>query len=165
VYDEKLLSSSDLDLNQRIQAAGGGILVVPDVIINYAADANLRAFRRHVFADGVWVSYVMKFGKRVWSWRHWVPAAFVLSLVAAFALGAVNRGFLWLGLSIAGLYVAASLAVSLQIAVRERDPRYAFLLPIVFAVRHFVHGIGTLFGLVLVVLPGEHWKGRRGRKA
>ena len=165
VYDEKLLSSSDLDLNQRIQTAGGGILVVPDVIINYAADANLRAFRRHVFADGVWVSYVMKFGKRVWSWRHWVPAAFVLSLVAAFALGAVNRGFLWLGLSIAGLYVAASLAVSLQIAVRERDPRYAFLLPIVFAVRHFVHGIGTLFGLVLVVLPGEHWKGRRGRKA
>jgi len=49
--------------------------------------------------------------------------------------------------------------------VRERDSRYAFLLPIVFAVRHFVHGIGTLFGLVLVALPGEHWKGRRGRKA
>ena len=163
--DEHLLSSSDLDVNQRIHAAGGRILVVPDVIINYAADANLRAFRRHVFADGVWVSYVMKFGKRAWSWRHWVPAAFVLSLVVAFALGAVNRGFLWLGLSIAGLYVAASLAVSLQITVRERDPRYAFLLPIVFAVRHFVHGIGALFGLVLVVLPGEHWKGRRGRKA
>jgi glycosyltransferase involved in cell wall biosynthesis len=165
MYDEKLLSSSDLDLNQRIQAAGGGILVVPDVIINYAADANLRAFRRHVFADGVWVSYVMKFGKRAWSWRHWVPAVFVLSLMVAFALGAVNRGFLWLGLSIAGMYMAASLAVSLQIAVRERDARYAALLPIVFAVRHFVYGIGTLFGLVLVVLPGEYWKGRRGRKA
>jgi succinoglycan biosynthesis protein ExoA len=164
-YDEHLLSSSDLDLNQRIQAAGGGILLVPDVVINYAADANLRTFRRHVFADGVWVSYVLKFGKKAWSWRHWVPAAFVLSLVAAFGLSAVNRGFLWLGVSIAGMYVAASLAVSLQIAVREQDPRFAFLLPIVFAVRHIVHGVGTLFGLVLVALPGEHWKGRRGRKA
>ncbi len=164
LYDEKLLSSSDLDLNQRIQAAGGGILVVPDVVISYMADANLRALRRHVFADGVWVSYVLKFGKRAFSWRHWVPAVFVLSLVAAFALGAVNRGFLWLGLSIAGVYVAASLVVSVQIAARERKPRYALLLPVVFAVRHFVHGIGTLFGLVLVALPGEHWKGRRSRK-
>jgi len=160
-YDEHLLSSSDLDLNQRIQAAGGGILLVPDVVINYAADANLRALRRHVFADGVWVSYVMKFGKKAWSWRHWVPGAFVLSLLASLSLALVHRAFLWLGLGIAGVYAAASLAVSLQIAVREREPRYAFLVPIVFAVRHFVHGMGTLFGLVLVALPGEHWKGRR----
>jgi glycosyltransferase involved in cell wall biosynthesis len=165
LYDEKLLSSSDLDLNQRIQAAGGKILLVPDVVIRYGADGTLRAFRRHVFADGVWVSYVMKFGKKAWSWRHWVPGAFVLSLLVSLALAAAYPALLWLGLGIAAMYAAASLAVSFQIAVREGDLRYAFLLPIVFAVRHFVHGIGTLFGLVLVVLPGEHWKGRRGRKA
>lgn len=165
MFDEHLLSSSDLDLNQRIQAAGGGILVVPDVVIDYAADANLRAFGRHIFADGVWISYVLKFGKRAWSWRHWVPCAFVLSMLCSFALALVNPAFLWLGLGIASVYAAASLAVSLQIAVRERDPWVAFLLPIVFAVRHLVHGAGTLFGLVLVALPGEHWKGRRGRQA
>lgn len=162
MYDEKLLSSSDLDVNQRIQAAGGRILVVPDIVVNYAADGDLRTLRRHVFADGVWVSYVMKFGKRAWSWRHWVPALFVLSLLAALALGVVSRLFLWLGLGVAGVYAAASLAVSLQIAVRERELRYAFLLPVVYAVRHFVFGAGTLFGLFLVALPGEHWKGRRG---
>jgi len=165
MYDENLLSSSDLDLNQRIQAAGGRILVVPDVIVNYTADANLRAFRRHVFADGVWVSYVMKFGKRAWSWRHWVPAAFVLGLEGALALGAMNRWFLWMGLGVAVVYAAVSLAVSLQIAIREREPRYVLLLPVVFAVRHFVFGIGTLFGLLLVIVPGEHWKSRRGMKA
>ncbi len=163
--DEQLLSSSDLDVNQRIQAAGGRILVVPDVVVNYVADADLRALRRHVFADGVWISYVMKFGKRAWSWRHWVPAALVLSLGGALALGAVSRVFLWMGLGVAGLYAAASLAASLQIAIREREPRYAMLLPVVFAVRHLVHGMGTVFGLLLVILPGEHWKGRRGMKA
>jgi len=164
MYDEKLLSSSDLDLNQRIKAAGGGILVAPDVVINYAADGNLRAFRRHVFADGVWVSYVMKFGKRAFSWRHLVPAAFVLGLTGALTLGATNRWFLWIGLGVAGLYVAVSLGVSLQIAIREREARYALLLPVVFALRHFVHGIGTLFGLLLVILPGERWKSRRRMK-
>src|SRR5713101_1224645 len=163
MFDRRLLSSSDLDLNQRIRAAGGRILVVPDIVIDYAADATLASFRRHVFADGVWVSYVLKFGKKVWSWRHWVPAVLLLSLLAAFALGPVSRGCLWLGLGIAAMYAAASFAVSIQIAFRERDPRYAFLLPIVFALRHFVHGLGTLYGLFLVVLPGEHWKGRRGR--
>jgi glycosyltransferase involved in cell wall biosynthesis len=165
MYDEKLLSSSDLDLNQRIQAAGGRILVAPDVVVNYVADADLLALRRHVFADGVWISYVMKFGKRAFSWRHWVPAALVLGLAGAFALGSVNRVFLWIGMGVAATYAAVSIAVSVQIAARERDARYALLLPVVFGVRHFVHGIGTLFGLLLVVLPGEHWKSRRGMKA
>jgi hypothetical protein len=45
--------------------------------------------------------------------------------------------------------------------VRERDARLAFLLPVVFAVRHFVHGAGTPFGLLLVALPGDRWKRRR----
>jgi glycosyltransferase involved in cell wall biosynthesis len=161
MYDEKLLSSSDLDVNQRIQAAGGRILVMPDIVVNYAADGNLQALRQHVFADGVWVSYVMKFGKQAWSWRHWVPAVFVLGLFGALTLGAASRVLLWIGLGIAGVYAAASLGVSVQIAVREREAGYAFLLPLVFAVRHFVFGVGTLFGLVLVLLPGEHWKGRR----
>jgi len=165
LFDERLLSSSDLDLNLRIRKTGGRILLVPEIEVQYFADATLGSFLRHNFADGVWISYVMKFGKKAWSWRHWVPAAFVLSLVAAFALSAVNHRFLWLGLGIAAVYAAVNVVVSLQMAVRERDPHYAFLLPIVFAVRHFVHGTGTLYGLILVILPGEHWKGRRGRKA
>jgi succinoglycan biosynthesis protein ExoA len=164
LFDERLLSSSDLDLNQRIQAVGGRILLMPDVIINYVADANLPAFRRHVFADGVWISYAMKFGKKAWSWRHWVPCAFVLGLLGSLALSALHPAFLWLGLGVAGVYAVASLVVSAQIAVRERDARLAFLLPVVFGARHFVHGAGTLFGLLLAVLPGEHWKGRRSRK-
>jgi glycosyltransferase involved in cell wall biosynthesis len=164
LFDERLLSSSDLDMNLRIRAAGGGVLIVPDVAINYAADANLRTFRRHVFADGVWVSYVLKFGKKAWSWRHWVPGAFVLALLILIGLAAVQRAFLWLGLSVAGVYATVNLAVSLQIAVRERDAQLAFLLPIVFTVRHIAHGVGTLFGLVLVACPGLRWKGRRSMR-
>jgi glycosyltransferase involved in cell wall biosynthesis len=165
LFDERLLSSSDLDLNLRIRTAGGRILLVPEIVVQYFADATLVAFLKHNFADGVWISYVMKFGKRAWSWRHWVPALFVLSLAWAFALGGANRWFLWMGALIAGLYAAVSFAVSLQIATREREPWFALLLPVVFAVRHFMHGMGTLFGLLLVILPGEHWKGRRGMKA
>ena len=67
-------------------------------------------------------------------------------------------------MGIAGVYAATNLLVSLLIAFRERDMRFAFLcFPIVFVVRHLVHGIGTLYGLLLVLIPGDHWKGRRSR--
>jgi len=72
--------------------------------------------------------------------------------------------FLWMGMGAAAVYAAVSLAVSLQIAAREREPRFMALLPVVFAVRHFVHGIGTLFWLLLVILPGDTGS-RRGMKA
>jgi succinoglycan biosynthesis protein ExoA len=161
LFDERLRASSDMDMNNRIRAAGGRILLVPQIVVNYYADPTLKKFWKHNFADGVWTSYVMKFGSQAWSWRHWVPLAFVLSLLGSFALAAFFPVLLWLGLGIAGLYAATSLAASLQIALRERDFTQFLQLPGVFAVRHFAHGAGALFGLVLLALPGVQWKGRR----
>ncbi len=164
LFDERLKGGSDMDMNMRIRAAGGRILLVPEIVVNYGADPTLKKSWKHNFADGVWTSYVMKFGSRASSWRHWVPAAFILSLLVSFALSAVWPFVLWAGLGIAGIYATTSLAVSAQIAIREKNAKQVFLLPAVFATRHVAHGLGTLFGLVLAVLPGQHWKGRRGLK-
>jgi glycosyltransferase involved in cell wall biosynthesis len=161
LFDERLKSSSDMDMNMRIRAAGGRILLVPEIMVNYYADSTLRAFRKHNFADGVWATYVLKFGSKGWSWRHWVPLAFVLSLLVSFALSPFVHPFLWASLSIAAVYLATSLVVSLQIAIRAKDFLQLLLLPGVFAVRHVAHGAGALFGLVLIALPGVQWKGRR----
>jgi glycosyltransferase involved in cell wall biosynthesis len=164
LFDERLSGGSDMDMNIRIRAAGGRILLVPQIVVNYYADPTLKKFWKHNFADGIWTSYVMKFGRKAWSWRHWIPLVFVLSLLGSLALAAFFPVLLWLGLGIAGLYAATSLAVSLQITLRERDFTQLLLLPGVFAVRHFAHGAGALFGLVLLAVPGVQWKGRRGLK-
>ena len=164
LFDERLKGGSDMDLNIRIRAAGGRILLVPQIVINYSADPTLKKCWNHNFADGVWTSYVMKFGRKASSWRHWVPAIFILGLLASFVLSTAWPFLVWAGLGIAGIYAFASLAVSAQIAFRENDSKQFFLLPGVFAIRHVAHGLGALFGLVLAVLPGERWKGRRGLK-
>ncbi len=161
LFDERLVSSSDMDINRRIQAGGGRILLVPEIVVNYHADPTLKKFRKHNFADGVWVTYVVKFGSKAYSWRHWIPLGFLLSLVISFGLSAFVRPFLWLGLSIAVIYLVTSLIVSLQIALRAKDSLQLFLLPWVFAVRHFVYGVGSLFGLFLAIIPGARWRGRR----
>jgi hypothetical protein len=160
-FDERLLGSSDMDFNRRVLAAGGRILLVPEIVIRYFADATLAGFWRHNFADGVWASYVLKFGRRAFCLRHWIPLMFVASLVGSVVLSFVWYAVIWLLLAIAGAYVAADLGASAAIAIREREPAYMLLLPGIFAVRHFAHGLGALLGLLLVAAPGEHWKGRR----
>lgn len=165
LFNEDLRRSSDMDMNMRIRAAGGRILLVPEIVVNYYGDPNLKAFWRHNFADGVWATYVLKFGSKAWSWRHWAPLGFLLALVGLFALSPMVSWFLWLGLVLAGVYLLVSVMASLQIALREKSLKLFFLLPVVFAIRHFAHGLGAALGLVLVVLPGQLWKGSRGAQA
>ena len=164
LFNENLAGSSDLDFNKRLRAAGGKILLVPDIVINYYADPDLNSFWRHNLADGVWATYVLKFRSKAFSWRHWIPLAFVSSLIGSLALAVVWPPARWLGLAIGGSYGLVNIGVSTAITMRERDARYLWTLPIVFAIRHCAHGLGALLGLVLVLLPGRHWKGRRGVK-
>lgn len=164
-FDERLLSSSDMDMNMRIRAAGGRILLVPEIVVNYYADSNLRAFWRHNFADGVWATYVLKFRSKGWSWRHWVPLGFVLSVLLPLVASLVYPKLLWLSALAAVGYVITSVLVSVQIWRRQKDPSLLFLLPLIFGIRHIAHGLGALLGVGLVIFPGYHWKSRRGLRA
>jgi glycosyltransferase involved in cell wall biosynthesis len=160
MFDERLLGSSDLDLNRRLRIAGGKILLVPDVVVRYFADATWPAFWRHNFADGFWVTYVLKFGSKAWSWRHWIPFALVASLVVTLALSFFRHGFIWIFLAILSSYTVANIGASAKMAVRKRKGELLLLLPGTFAGRHFAFGAGTSFGLLLLLLPGVRWRGR-----
>jgi glycosyltransferase involved in cell wall biosynthesis len=160
MFDERLLGSSDLDLNRRLRIAGGRILLVPDVVVRYFADATWPAFWRHNFADGFWVTYVLKFGSKAWSWRHWIPFALVASLAVTLALSFFRHGFIWIFLAILSSYTVANIGASAKMAVRKRKGELLLLLPGTFAGRHFAFGAGTSFGLLLLLLPGVRWRGR-----
>lgn len=161
-WNENLAGSSDMDLNARLKEAGGRILLDPEIQINYYADANFRSYWKHNFADGVWATYVLKFRSKAWAWRHWVPMVFLLSLLGSTVLALYSPIFGKLFVAILGCYVLASLAASVQISAREKNMNYLLVLPLTFGIRHFAHGIGALYGAILLALPGEHWKGRRG---
>ena len=163
-WNERLAGSSDMDLNARLIAAGGRILLDPGILINYYADSNFRAYWKHNFADGVWATYVLKFRSRAWAWRHWVPMAFLLSLLASAGLALVSPIFGLVFMAILACYVLVNLAATIQISFREKSMQHLLHLPLAFGIRHFAHGIGALYGALLLVLPGEHWKGRRGAK-
>jgi hypothetical protein len=160
-WNENLAGSSDLDFNARLRGVGGRILLVPDIVVRYYADSDLRGFWWHNFADGVWATYVLKFGSKAWSWRHWMPLAFVTGTSVVGVSSAIRPALVRPFLTIVGSYLVLTVAFSLQVALRDRRPALAPILPVVFAIRHVAHGLGALWGLILLLLPGARWKGRR----
>lgn len=161
-WNEKLAGSSDMDLNVRLTGGGGRILLDPDIKVDYYADSNFRSYWKHNFADGLWATYVLKFRSKAWAWRHWIPMVFLLSLLGSAALALYWPLLGKLFLAILACYATFNLATAVQISVREKNIKYLVFLPLAFGIRHFAHGIGALYGVLLLVLPGNHWKGRRG---
>jgi cellulose synthase/poly-beta-1,6-N-acetylglucosamine synthase-like glycosyltransferase len=152
LYDENIARTEDLTLNARIRRAGGGILFVPEIVSYYYSRSDLLSFWRHNFDNGIWAILPMRYtGVPPVSPRHLAPMAWVTLLIALGALSffspAARQVWLWS----AGGYALVSLLVSAAIAVRERDVRYALVMPVVFAALHLSYGLGSLVGLAKVV--------------
>lgn len=148
LYDEKMIRSQDLEFNLRLKKAGGKILLAPDIIGYYYPRPNLRAFLKQNLIDGSWISYPLKFGKVVFSLRHVIPLLFVLGLLGLIVLSFFFHLFLWLLVFVLGLYLLLSIFFSLKISIKEKDIRFLFLMPLVFTIRHFGYGFGSIWGLI-----------------
>lgn len=134
-FDERLIRSQDIEFNKRLKNAGGKIFLFPDIVTYYHPQSTLFGFLKHNFEDGVWTTYPLKFGIKIFSFRHLIPLFFVLSLPLT----------IW-------PYIIFALFFSVKIAFREKDFRYLFLMPVAFACRHFGYGLGSIFGLIKVLI-------------
>ena len=131
LFNENLKRSQDIEFNLRLKRAGGKILLVPDIISYYYPKSNLEDFFLHNFEDGTWAVLPLKFVKTPLKLRHYIPLIFVLTLPLS----------IW-------PYIPISLFFSAQIAFCEKDPRLFFVMPLIFATRHFGYGLGSIFGLI-----------------
>jgi GT2 family glycosyltransferase len=134
LFNEKLLRSQDLEFNLRLKKAGGKILLFPDIVAYYYPQSNFKNFFLHNFQDGIWAILSFKLAKTPFKLRHYIPLIFVLILPISILP-----------------YILLSLFFSAQIAFSEKDPRLFFVMPLVFAARHFGYGLGSIWGLVKII--------------
>ncbi|MCD6177874.1 glycosyltransferase family 2 protein [bacterium] len=133
LYDERMMQSEDVELNQRIKKNGGKIFIFPDIVAYYyPSSSNLIDFIIHNFSDGVWVTYPLKFKIKIFSLRHLIPLFFVVAIILFPPLLA--------------LYFFVGLGFSLEIAIREREWGFLLSMPLVFFSRHFFYGLGSIWG-------------------
>ena len=135
LFNENLKRSQDMEFNLRLRKASGKILLAPDIVSYYYPKSNLKDFFFHNIEDGIWVIYPLKFVKMLFKLRHYIPLIFVLTLPLS----------IW-------LYILVSLFFSAQIAFREKDIRYFFVMPAVFATRHIGYGLGSVWGLIKLII-------------
>ena len=145
LFDENLARSYDYDFNLRVRKTGRGILLIPDAVIYYYARSTLAEFCKTNFVNGLYVTYPLRFGKRLFSFRHLVPLGFVVGLFTSVALALVWQGGLWMLGGIGGAYVLANVAASAKVAGKARDVRYLVAMPMIFAGAHLSYGLGSLW--------------------
>jgi len=145
-FNERLIRSQDIEFNQRLRKSGGKILLVPDIKVYYCPQSTFKDFLKHNFNDGVWTVYPLKFGIKIFSWRHLIPLFFVLGLII---LSEISFS---LFLFVIFFYFLASIFFSFFVAIKEKNPGLLIVLPIVFANRHFGYGFGSIWGLIKTMI-------------
>jgi len=156
LFNENLESTQDMDFNLRLKRAGGKTLLIPDAIVYYYARSSFKAFCKNNFRNGIWAIYPFKFVSHMpVSWRHLVPLVFVLSLISSVILLFFFPIFLWVFLFIGSSYFLVNIFSSNKIAIKEKDPRFLFLMPLIFATFHIGYGLGSTWGAIKLLLPAK----------
>jgi glycosyltransferase involved in cell wall biosynthesis len=152
LFDERMAQIEDFELNSRLRKAGGKILLAPDIVAYYyPSSSDIFSFFEHNFTDGFWTTYPIRFGFHSFSLRHLIPLVFVLSISLTFLAGIL---FLWSRILFDLIFISYlffGLIFSFPIALKN-GWKYLFLMPIVFMVRHVGYGLGSLWGLIKLLM-------------
>ncbi|MEU4692646.1 glycosyltransferase family 2 protein [Actinoplanes sp. NPDC023714] len=147
LFDEQLTRAQDREFNQRLRAAGGNILLLPEITCTYYARSDLREFCSWTFEAGYWPFKASRMvGRWIGSWRNVVPMGFVVALAAGAAAAPVSRTARRATGAVAAAYGLTALTFAARLARRHRDPGLAAAMPAVFLATHVIYGVGSLKG-------------------
>lgn len=147
LYNEQLVRCQDIELNKRIAYAGGSIYMVPSIHCTYIPRDNYKAFARNRYLTGFWViktCFITKTTKNL-GLRHFIPAAFVLSLLIPLLLG-----FIWWPLALISPFIAllySTIMLVHSIQIKNSKTNIASLFKAFWCI-HASYGWGSLKALV-----------------
>jgi glycosyltransferase involved in cell wall biosynthesis len=143
-FDEELTRGQDVELNARILAAGGRILLLPDIVSRYHARRTLNQLGRMLYQYGYFKPLIARKSRRLLTVRQLVPPGFVLALLGALVL------LRWTAVPFAAItfpYLALLLGGAMMTGPR-RGWGCALRLLIVLPVMHAGYGVGYLRGIL-----------------
>jgi len=157
LIDEELFRDQDEEFNYRLIKRGGKIYYTPEIKSYLHTRSSLKKLWRQHLQYGYWKVRVFQKTLMPVSWRHLVPAAFVISLIGSSIWAIWSPWGLYALGTISGSYLTASLLFSLMISAKN-GWRYLLLLPLAFSTIHFSYGLGFLKGLWDFVILRRHLK-------
>ena len=145
-YDEELIRNQDEELNYRIVKNGGKIWIDPSIkSVYYVRNSIIKLFSQYYYYGFYKVRVIQKI-KSIFSFRHLIPAVFVLTLISFIVIGIFQR-IIWPTLFLGALYLFVNITFSIYESVKH-GVKSLILLPIIYFIMHFSYGLGFLVGLV-----------------
>ena len=152
-FDESLIRNQDDELNARLRAVGGRIVLDPAIRVQYIPRGSFRGVFRQYSEYGFWKVPVMLKHRSVLSLRSLAPAVFVASLAGLAALAPRNSTALKVLAAELGAYGALAVVFGAS-SVKARGDEWR-LVPrttAVFPAFHVGYGIGMLRGWLRAAL-------------
>ena len=154
-YDERLLRNQDNDLNQKLRSMGYTVWCTWKTQCHYSPKSTVKGLLSYAFGNGFWNALTFWINRDAMAARHFIPLAFVLSLLASVLLAAAaamvpSHHVLAMALPLTlclGLHLVVGALAAMHVSIRERSLG-AWLLPPVFVAFHVAYGCGTLVGFV-----------------
>lgn len=146
-YDERLIRNHDIELSKRLIAHGKRIYLVPSAQCTYFARETFAGLAANNYRNGLWNLLTVRITRcfRSLSLRHFIPLAFLLSLVLPLLLALLFHPFVWLSVLSAVAYMMAVGAVCIKTSVTRR--LNVFYLLAAFPVLHLSYAAGSLVGM------------------
>lgn len=153
LFNESLARCEDKEFNHRIRMGGGRIYMSKDIKTFYNNRETIRDIAKQSHHNGLWNMFTLVLSPGSVSIRHFVPLAFVSSLIGigAAALGGFFtstglRSFVWVLAMELGLYFILNVFFAIRL-VQKTGYLNLFLLPLIFITMHVSYGIGSLEGI------------------
>ena len=158
LFDESVPSSEDLELSQKLITNGKKIMMIPGVTAVLFSRSTLSRLSRQMFDNGRCVTKENKSSISFYKLRHYVPLMFTsyilsLLLIIVFLFPLVPlilKLIILLPLAIYTILIASQGLVS---SIKQKNPLFFFSVPLAIFVTHFFYGLGSIFGLLQMILP------------
>lgn len=144
-YDERLTRNQDNEMNYRIRKNGGKIYLSSDIKLSYYCRDSIKSISDMAVKNGMWNVITMKLYPGSMGVRHFIPLAFLLSLIILPITSIIYHPIWWLFAFEMTLYFALDCLCSAKQASGIKE---FILLVLLFPVFHITYGAGSLEGIM-----------------
>lgn len=148
-YDERLVRNQDNELNYRIRKNGGKIFLAEDIVFSYYCRDSIKGISKMAVQNGKWNIFTSKFCPGTMGIRHFIPLAFVASVIGLTIFSLIWSPFVYLLLAELLLYLLCDILFTLKL---KPNFKQFFILLALFPIFHVCYGFGSISGLINVYI-------------
>lgn len=144
-YDERLTRNQDNEMNYRIRKNGGKVFLSSDIKLSYYCRDSIRGISNMAIKNGMWNVITMKMCPGSMGVRHFIPLAFLISVILLPIVGVFWPSMLWTFVAEMAVYFALDCFFS---AKQANGGKEFLLLLLLFPIFHITYGFGSVKGLM-----------------